>query len=233
MFEKTWHWIKEHPIIVMGIVGVIVLFYLLSGSSSSASSSSGGATGPSDALQAAELSANVQLAGQQAAAGVANNQTAAAVTVAGINADVQKYQTEQSANVAELGITSQTEIQKAGIQSQQVVALANDATQVAIQQSTDAVRTAQINGVVAIANAPYQVQEDTINALANANVSGVGTGNVSGSALGVAFVKSIGVKNAYITLPGGISAGRATPASNSGGIASSIASGFGALVGLL
>lgn len=233
MFEKVWHWIKTHPIIVMGIIGVLVLFYLLSSSSSSASASSSGTTGPSDALQAAELQANVQLAGQQAAAGVANNQTAAAVTVAGINADVQKYQTEQAANVSEVGIAAQKDVQLAGFQSQQVIQLASDATQVQLQQSTDAVRMAQINGVVAIANAPYQVQEDTINALASSNVSGVGTGNVSGSALGVAFVKSLGIKNAYLTLPGGISAGRATPTSNSSGIAGSIASGFGALVGLL
>lgn len=229
MFERSWIWIKEHPVYVIGGLGLLIILYFVFSSGSSSSGDSGGAvaaSGPTDAeVQAAGAVQIAQLQGQEQGAQIsaalsANaNNNATRLALAQTSAQVANYQTEQQANVQQVGINAAAQVQEAGLQSQQVIALANNATQVAIQQSTDAVREAQINGVVQIANAPYAAQVATVTALA--------------PALPALAKEAAGTKNSYLTLPGGITIGRNTPPSNVGAQIGQAAGGLASLIGVL
>jgi len=96
------NWLEEHPYLTGGLVlAVIVLFLVLRGRSSASASTV--QAGPSDALQAASLQAQVQQQSVQAAADVQNNQTGAAL--AAHLADVQ-------ASLAAIAATKTIELQK-------------------------------------------------------------------------------------------------------------------------
>ena len=194
MFDNAWEWIKHHPIIIIGLLGVVAVFFLLSGSSSSAGTSVAGTTGPTDA----EVNAGAQVTlGQQALQGQSqqlnaelsatqsNNNTA--LSIAGIQGTVANYQTEQAANVQSLGITAARDVNMAGITSQQVVSLANDATQVAISRiagdvtkSGYAAQTQQL-GIVTSGNvAITQANDNTFQAIsANNNQTSVAIAGIN------------------------------------------------------
>lgn len=164
--DKAWHWIKEHPVVVVGIVGAIVVLYFLVGSGGSSGGTVVAQSGPTDAevqagaaLNMAQISASVQQAGfsAQLAATQSNNNTQ--VQIAGLSAQVANYQTEQAANVQEAGISAQKEVSLAGIQSQQVISLANAATEAQIVSLNN--QTTQVG---------YQEQTKQLQAVEGANV---------------------------------------------------------------
>lgn len=223
---EAWDWIKAHPVIVIGGLGVIVLFYLLSNSGSSSGDSAAAAGGPSDAEVNAGAQVNIaqlqaQAHGQdiQASLSALSGNNATQITLAGISAGVQNYQTEQSANVAELGINAQRDVQTAGLQTQQIIALANDATQVQMQSLIEMTNQTRINAVRDITNAPYAVQVAQLTALGPGGLADV----IKGAER---------TKNSYLSI-GGITAGRNTPPSQwgaLGGIASGIGSALAAVI---
>jgi len=119
---------KARPWIIGGVVVIgIVVFMMLRGGGSNASAQTV-SSGPSEALQAAQLQASTQLGIAQLQANNAATQTAAElqafmygkdadITLAGLQSDAQRYA---------LGI--QGEIQMAGINAQQNIALAQENT---------------------------------------------------------------------------------------------------------
>lgn len=141
--EKAWIWIKEHPIAVVGVIGVLVIAYMLFGSGSGGTVVAG-SSGPSDAqvaadaqLQMAQLGASVQTSGLNASLAATQSNNATQVQIADLSAQVAHYQTEQAANVQEIGIAATKDVNLAGIQSQQVIALANAATEAQIVSLND------------------------------------------------------------------------------------------------
>ncbi|HEY6019399.1 MAG TPA: hypothetical protein VIY48_05670 [Candidatus Paceibacterota bacterium] len=141
--EKAWIWIKEHPIAIVGVIGVLVIAYMLFGSSGGGGTATS-SSGPTDTqvaadaqLQMAQINAGVQSTGISAALAATQSNNAAQVQIAGLSAQVAHYQTEQAANVQEVGISAQKDVSLAGIQSQQVIALANAATEAQIVSLND------------------------------------------------------------------------------------------------
>lgn len=109
-----WEKIKQHPWIAGGAVGLLLLVLLFSSSSSGVANSSDSAAGTSDGtgdqLQAYLASLNLQ--GQQisAAATASSEQTAAAVTVAGIQASSMDKANDLAAQVAEYTTKLQSDV---------------------------------------------------------------------------------------------------------------------------
>jgi len=210
VFHKFFEWIKAHPVTVAPILGALVIVWLVSGSGSSNNSGTAVASGPSDAavqagtaLSIAQIGAGVQ--GQQISAQLSavNTNAAAGVTIAGLNADVAKYQTEQQANVAGAGIQAQQNVQIAGFQTQQVIAIANNATQVSLAQTAADVEQARISSVASIYNAPYIAQSNLYDNLAKG-----GTDNQGRNGLVQLLYGAEGTKGSELILPGGVAAGR-------------------------
>lgn len=128
---NAWEWIKTHPVYVIGGVGALLVVYFILSSRGGTSGQTvvTGSAAPTDAEVQGATAVNLaqlQLAGQgqqlQAQLSATNVQAQTAVTIAGYQADVQKYQTEQAANVQELGITAQRDVQIAGLTTQQTIA---------------------------------------------------------------------------------------------------------------
>lgn len=132
-------WIKEHPVtLALGLGGLLLVYVLMraAGGGSSGGNVSYTSPQPSDAAiqaGAAVTMGQLQLQGQgqqiNGELAVTNTNASRDITIAGLSADVAKYQTEQGANVQALGITATADVNKAGISSQEAIALANDATQ--------------------------------------------------------------------------------------------------------
>lgn len=100
MFHSIKEWAERHPYLLGSLIlGVILVWFWLRSRSQAASSSAGATayTGPSEALQAAELSAGVQT--QQAA-------LAAQTQVAGYNAAVNSQQLQSAAAIQEASLAS-------------------------------------------------------------------------------------------------------------------------------
>lgn len=136
-----WEKIKQHPWIVGGAIGLLLLVLVFSSSSggvaTSSDSAAGTSSGTGDSLQAYLAGLNLQ--GQQvaAAATAQHEQTAAAVTVAQIQSSSQDKANDLAAQVAEYTTklqsdvllnrdtltaqTSQAQI-NAGVQNTQIVA---------------------------------------------------------------------------------------------------------------
>lgn len=107
-------WIKKHPYLTGGLVlAAIILFVIIrrASGSATASVSSSGASGPSEGLQAAQLSAGVQMASVQAAADVQNNQTSGAVAVAQIKANSDAQAADAARQVALQNIVTSGQVQ--------------------------------------------------------------------------------------------------------------------------
>jgi len=176
-----WEKIKQHPWIVGGVVGFLLLVVVLSSSSSSttaATTSTGtdaSGTGNGDQLQAYLAAINQQGQTASLAAGVQNQQTAAAVQVATLQAGTADNANTLAAQVAEyetkiLGDvqtnrdtmtaqTQQAQIQ-AGVTNTQTVANAlvqenqiNASTQQAWIKTLPAIVGTQASAQVAVAQA--------------------------------------------------------------------------------
>lgn len=212
--KKVFAWVKEHPLTLVLIAGVVILLLvLLSGSSGSTQVAAGQATDPNAAaeLQAstqvtlAGIGQATQIAGYNASITAQQNTNAFQLAQDTIQSQTAAYQSNLGAQVSLAGIGAQKDVQLAGIQGQvqladlqNQVTLANadvyksiftsqETTKQTIANDTAAV---QISGIAAqkeVALAPYQVASTAIS-----------SGNLN-----------LGVKDAYLSLPG-ISTGRAT-----------------------
>lgn len=98
-----WDKIKQHPWVIAALVGVFLLVLLFSSSSSTSSAAPAAATsdGSGDQLAAYQASLNQQGQIAQLSAGVQNQQTAAAVTVAQLQAASTDNANTLAAQVAE------------------------------------------------------------------------------------------------------------------------------------
>lgn len=229
MFHKTWEWIKSHPLLLAGIFGGFVVLYLIykvAGGGSSGGDVVYQQSGPSDAavqagaaLSVAQLQAGAASQQTSAQLSAVQNNNATAVSIAGIQARVANYQVEQSANVQSLGIQAQEAIQQAGITSQQAITLGGYATQAQIASINANVETTKINAIKDVYNAPYDLQEAQLTAL--------GPGGLAAT---LHWANT--VKNAYVNV-GGITAGRNTPQSNTGGAIAGALSGVASIIGFL
>lgn len=212
-FGKAWDWIKEHPVYIVGALGLFFVLYWVFSSGSSASTASG-TTGPDDAVQIAGMQAQSQDLQTQAALQANSDNIGGQVQLATISAQVQNYQTEQSANVQSLGISASEQVSLAGLASQDQIA--------SIQAS---VQNNQINAVEAIALAPYTTQVDELKILDTPNPYNGTT--ILGQALWA--------KGSNLNV-GGITAGRAAD-TNGGlfdtGLGASSAGLFGAIIGAI
>lgn len=187
-------WVKEHPYITGSLlVGVIVLYIVLRNSGTAAQSTQVVQSGPSDALQAADLQAQVQQQGIQAASNAQTDQLNAALAAKSIDAAVSTAQTQAQKDVASQQITAQQDVAtqqiNAQLQESQFGAISADkvtAAQVAIagiqagaQQS---VAEAQINGQVQIAGIQADVQKlgitDQLAALLDTNKTNIGLATI-------------------------------------------------------
>lgn len=122
---------KAHPYIMAGgaLVIVLIIWYVMASSSSSTGST---ATAPDDTattdaaqLAAAQAAANATLAGDQLAAGVANNQTAATQTlglanIAGqVSVDNNQTAAAQAVSLAQIGANLTASLAQTSAQTQQ------------------------------------------------------------------------------------------------------------------
>lgn len=99
-------WLKSHPWLVGGLVGVFLLVLVVSSSSSGstadgAAPAAGDSSGTANDVQNYMASLNAQVQGAQIAAGVQNNQTDAAVEVARIQAGTADNANTLAAAVAQ------------------------------------------------------------------------------------------------------------------------------------
>jgi len=124
MWEKIKGWIERHPYLTGALVLGILLIWIVRRSAAQSSQAQAGTsyqTGPSDALQAAELSAGVQqqqayyaaqtqIAGYNASVNATQLQTVGQLGLAQISAGVQNDQTaaQLQLGLAQLGFTPGT-----------------------------------------------------------------------------------------------------------------------------
>lgn len=173
-------WIREHPYLSGGLVLAIIVFFVIYNRSSS-SASTVTSTGPSEALQAAQLSANVQQAQVSAAATGQANQLQASlnaqstqiqgqIDIAAMQRDVALQSilsTQQSTNLQTVtaGDVAQTQtaaqVTEAGYGLQ--LGLAQNATVNAGQQLQAQVAQGATAAQVTIAGTQAQVAEDQSN----------------------------------------------------------------------
>lgn len=146
-----WEKIKQHPWIIGGVVGLLLLVLVFSsGSSSSTATTATGSTTDTNGDALTSYLAGLNLQGQQvaAAAGVQNQQTAAAVTVAQLQAGTTDNANTLAAQVAEF------ETQIAGN-----VQMNHDTTTLQATENTNATQLG-----IAQSNNSALVQEATVNA---------------------------------------------------------------------
>ena len=164
--NRKWLWIGG------AVIGFIVLVVLLRGGSrSSGGGSTAGASGPSEALQAAQLDAQVQMAGIQAGVNAAALQSQAQVEIAklasaselaGINANLQALSIQAQGADRDSERAFQATI--AGLNQQQAIATEQLRTQQMITEAQLAADTQQL--AVSVAGSVAQ-QEIYTNALVN------------------------------------------------------------------
>jgi len=157
--HHTGNWITDHPYASAGIaVGTLVIvWYLMSGSSATTAAASTDTTGAADVV-AAQLAANEQLAATNAQAGVTNNQTSAAQTVALAQVQAQTDATTAAAQVTDNQTAAAQAVALASIQGQ---------TDAAVASSTAIAQSAQFNALAEVANSNASV----INTMTNASAA--------------------------------------------------------------
>lgn len=218
ILQKAGHWIKEHPLAILGILGGLVVVYLLVNMSSG---SGGGTTvvqsGPSDAavqagaaVQAAQIQAQGQVNQLNAELAAVNSNNAANIAIATLQAQVQQYTATKSADVSLSGIDAQKQVQIAGLTTQQIIAAQQNATNVAMAQLSASVDIAKAQSIASIYNAPYQAMSDFYNAAASGGVDNQGRNGLVQLIYGAE-----GTKGSTLILPGGIMAGRVGSAGGS------------------
>ncbi len=164
--EKTIHWIKEHPLVIVLVIGVGILLLLVFSGGSPANSSAT-VNGPSDAavnaaasLQAAQLQSNLGMAQISAQLTGKESDNSTAIALGTIGANTSMYTADLQAALGALGVHSQEDIQLAGIAAQTQLA------DISRQASKD-----QINATVAIAALNAQTYSDITNAEAQKEIA--------------------------------------------------------------
>ena len=143
MFKKTWVWIKTHPLyIVLGVGGLILLWLMLRGGGGGGGGGTviqaQGSAGPSEALQAAQISAGIQSQNIEAQKELGHEQIAASLYASELGYQSKDYETMVNASVATSGIQAQENIQMAGIASQvQLADITNETTREQIHANVD------------------------------------------------------------------------------------------------
>ena len=137
-------WLKEHPYLAGGgALGILILFLLLrGGSSNSGGTTTIAASGPSESLQAAQLSSATQLQEVQAQATAAGNAQSAQVAENAANnaAAIQLAQLKQQTDLQSIVSGGQVQL---GVADTQLKAIqAQIGGQVSISQNSD---TAQVS----------------------------------------------------------------------------------------
>ncbi|MEB2649707.1 hypothetical protein SOP86_29100, partial [Pseudomonas canadensis] len=133
-----WEKIKSHPWVIAAIVGVFLLVLFLSSSSNSSGTAATASSGSGNGDQLAAYQASLNQQGQIAslAAGVQNNQTAAAVTVAQLQAATADNANTLAAQVAEYTskLTADTKMNSDTLSAQTTQYLAAQQSYVAATQ---------------------------------------------------------------------------------------------------
>lgn len=144
-------WIKEHPYLTGGaVIGAIILYILISDRGSSGATVV--STGPSEAMQAANLQAQVQSQGAQLAYQASANQVGAALQAKQIDAATQQFVAERSAEVALTKLATDKAMTLAGFQTQ--LAAVQSSNEYAYRETES-----QIGGQVKIAGIQADVQK--------------------------------------------------------------------------
>jgi len=156
-----WDWVKEHKLIVIGAVAVIMIIWLVSrskGSSSGAALDTSQASASSDALQAAQIQANAQ--SNQVAAAVQSNQDTIGgqLALAQIQANAQANANDIAQNVA----LKQLDAQKDVTMQSNTLAFAS-------QQSHDYYQTAQLQQAAYYQTAQQSTMLNTLAAISMHN----------------------------------------------------------------
>lgn len=213
-----WQWIKEHPIIVVGGIGALVVLYLLIGSSSTSStttttaypqptdaevnaaaaiqgaqiqastSEAENATQTGAAVQVAQLQAGETTAQYNAELSANNSNNATALAITRSNNRAANVQAGMAATVQTAGINATESVQNAGIASQTAIGLANLATQAQLAS----ISSATTLGVTSSNNAAF-VDLAAINAASHAPGTSIDYGSsVSGLESAISSTGSVG-----------------------------------------
>lgn len=165
--QKTIHWIKEHPLVIVLVIGAVVLFMLVFSGGGAPANSTASVNGPSDAavnaaasLQAAQLQANLGMAQVSANLAGKESDNSTAIALGTIGANTSQYTADLQAALGIAGIHSQENIQLSGIQEQTMLA------DISRQSSRD-----QLNATVEIAALNAKTYSDITNAQANAEIA--------------------------------------------------------------
>lgn len=214
--KKFLAWSKKHPLTIILIVGVGILFLLfLNSSGGGGTVVAGGAAGPTDAqvgaqaaVTTAQIQASTQIHGIDATVVAAQNEQAYKIAEATINSQVTMYQSELGSTVSLAGISAQQNIQLAGIQAG--VQTADLANRAALEQA----------GIYRdIFNSQNHLMETQYNDAALIAINGQ---NVSGAVAVAPYTtlqtfaqtgaidKLVSIKDAFLNLGNGISIGRGT-----------------------
>jgi len=255
---EAWEWVKTHPVYIVGGVGAIILFYVLYSNMSGTSDQTivAGSAPPTDAE--VQSAAAVQIA--QLQAGAATNQlgaqlqavqsnNATGIAIAQLQATSSNYQVEQAANVQELGITTQGQVQLAGITAQTTIAqyqatvqqhaddlaasvqIANAATYAAIAASQSATDQARITAATTLGLAPYQAAVqlgEQQKELGEVGLYALTAGFTKEYALKDVLLKGAGASGSYVNIAGFTATRGGTP-SNFAQNASAVGSALGSL----
>ncbi len=184
-------WIREHPYLAGTLAVFVVVLFLVFRARSSASTSQqvAVASGPSDALQAASLQAQVQQQGIQAAADVSSQQTGAALAAHLADVQASLAQTSAARDVGLQAILTQgsTADYTAAAGLQAVEAQTGAAVNIADTQAGAGVQVAAIQGSTAVQlagiQAPvYQAQiAAALAATENTNATSLGIAGIQGA----------------------------------------------------
>lgn len=182
--HKAIEWFKKHPLALVLVGGVVILFYVLfSGSGSSSAAASGG-----DPNAPAEIAANAQITQAQIGASasefttasqadVQNNQTAAQLAATQIGANVALAQNHTAEDINLAGIASQVQLADIAAQTNQaqIAATTNQAAlqaqtyeYLAMEQAATTQKSFQTEADIAATNANANVQAAQYQFLTNA-----------------------------------------------------------------
>lgn len=162
-------WVKNHPYLSGSlVVGLIVMYIVLRNTGSSTPQVV--QSGPSEALQAANLQAQTIQDQTQAAVNAQGSQLNAALAAKSIDAAIAAAQNQSQEKVALTQLGDQADVQKLSIQAQQDIA--NEQTNAILQKSQFDAITADktVAGQIAIAQAGYAAQQSIATAQINGQV---------------------------------------------------------------
>ncbi len=248
--QKTIHWIKEHPLVIVLVIGAGILLLLVLGGGGAPANSTATVNGPSDAavqaaagLQAAELQSNLGMAQVSASLTGKESDNATAIALGTINANTAQYTADLQTALGVAGVNAQESIQIAGIDSQtqladisrqssqdqlnatvQIAALnAKTYSDITMAQANEQIAQYQYSAAVQIA--PYQTVSDLYTTLGSSGLTSLITG---AEATKGAVLQLPGINVGRVGSAGGSLFGNTFGNSSAGG---AFSSAFSALAG--